>query len=193
MKHLRLALVIALGLLLTAVLPRPAAAATAWALTTAPAAEVRQDTGGRDDLEGRRAPQSERELRRELRRLNREIRRAEQIERQRARKGNAPVGDTAPGTARGSERKRGMAVASLVIGIAMFPLALVGGAIVFVPAATCAIVFGSIGRKRAKRYPDLYRGRGMATAGMILGLVGGGLIAVGLLLALFFALIFGGF
>ena len=108
---------------------------------------------GRDEV----APQrSERELRRELRRLGRDIRREE---RKSARGPGAP--------------RKAMAVASLVLGIAAFPL-------YFLPtlglagliSAILALVFGVIARGRARKRPEEYGGRPLATAGFVLGIVG---------------------
>ena len=121
------------------------------------------DTNGQDEL----APaQTERELRRELRRLERDIRREERLARTRsggARAGGGPF----------RRLRRGMAIASLVLGIAAFPL-------YFLPtlglagliSAILALVFGVIARGRARKRPEEYGGRPLATAGFVLGIVG---------------------
>ena len=72
-------------------------------------------------------------------------------------------------------RTSGYAIASLVLGIAgltFFPL---------VPSIL-AVVFG--GKARAEIQSGAARGDGLATAGVILGWVGIGLVALGVLLAL---------
>jgi hypothetical protein len=68
----------------------------------------------------------------------------------------------------------GPAVAALVLGI--ISLVIFCAWYLSVPCAVLAIIFGSVGRKRAARGAT---GRGMATAGIVCGIIG---IALALLL-----------
>jgi hypothetical protein len=61
-----------------------------------------------------------------------------------------------------TQASNGLAVAALVCG-------LVGLVIFWIVLAPLAIIFGSIGRSRAKQGAS---GKGMATAGLVLGIVG---------------------
>ncbi len=69
-------------------------------------------------------------------------------------------------TASDSKLKKGMAVAALVLGIVAFVTSIVG----IVPAIL-AIIFGAIAMKRAKEQPEVFGGRKMAIAGLVLGIV----------------------
>ena len=126
-----------------------------------PSVSIPVDTNGRDGV----APvQTERELRRELRRLGRDIRREER------RAGRAGVGP-----------RRAMAIASMVLGIAAFPLYFVPLAFVGyagLGAAILAIILGAIAKRRAQREPEKYGGRRQAKAGFILGIIGVGILVV---------------
>ena len=77
----------------------------------------------------------------------------------------------------------GQAVASLVLGLIAVPL-MCFWYIAF-PCAVLAIVFGVIGRSKASKQGA--RGKGMATAGLVLGIIGVLLpiLVIGGLLALF--------
>lgn len=63
-------------------------------------------------------------------------------------------------------RNAGVAVASMIFGIAAFVMYFVG--IVLAPVA---IVCGIIGRHKVDDDPAAFKGRGMATAGVVLGFV----------------------
>ena len=63
-------------------------------------------------------------------------------------------------------RNAGVAVASMIFGIAAFVMYVVG--IVLAPVA---IVCGIIGRHKVDDDPTTFKGRGMATAGVVLGFV----------------------
>jgi hypothetical protein len=67
--------------------------------------------------------------------------------------------------------RNGLSIASLVLGILSF-----AGCTVL--TAIPAIITGHIARRRAKREPEIYGGRGMALAGLILGYGGIALIIV---------------
>ena len=67
-------------------------------------------------------------------------------------------------------RTNGFAVAALVLGILMSGI-----------TSVLAIIFGFIARAQIKRSQDAERGRGIATAGIVLGFVG---IAASILLAI---------
>jgi uncharacterized membrane protein YvbJ len=60
-----------------------------------------------------------------------------------------------------TERTSGLAVASLVLGIVSFG---------FNPLAVLAIIFGAVAMSQTRKNPNL-RGRGMAVAGLVLGIV----------------------
>ena len=66
-------------------------------------------------------------------------------------------------TPSGARLKTGLGIASLVLGL----LSIVTCFFTGLPA----IITGHIARSRAKRYPDIYGGRGAALAGLILGYV----------------------
>ena len=73
-----------------------------------------------------------------------------------------------------------MAVVSLVLGIASyFVIPLLG--------AIAAIITGNLARKEIRQNPENLTGEGMAKWGMILGWVNVGLSAIGVCVALFFA------
>jgi hypothetical protein len=67
-----------------------------------------------------------------------------------------------------TERTNSLAIAALVCGIAQ----LIG----LLPLAIAAIVCGHLARRKIRRTGE--RGRGLATAGLILGYIGVGLLAV---------------
>jgi uncharacterized membrane protein YvbJ len=74
----------------------------------------------------------------------------------------APARRTAPAAAEES-RTSGMAIAALIMGIVAF--------IFFGPLAILAIIFGAIGINQTNKDPNL-KGKGMAVAGMVLGIIG---------------------
>jgi len=80
----------------------------------------------------------------------------------------APAPAPAPRAAAG-EKTSGMAIAALVTGIAGF--------IFFGILSILAIIFGAIGIRQTNKDPSL-KGRGMAVAGLVLGILGvaGGII-----------------
>ena len=80
-------------------------------------------------------------------------------------------------SANDSKLKKGMAVAALVLGIVAFVTSFVG-----IAAAILAIIFGAIGMKRAREQPEVFGGRKMAIAGLVLGIVYLSIIAVFLLI-----------
>ena len=65
----------------------------------------------------------------------------------------------------GSKLKKGMAIAALVLGIISFFASFVG-----IATAVLAIILGAIAKKRAKDNPEIYGGKKMANAGLILGI-----------------------
>ncbi len=73
----------------------------------------------------------------------------------------APAAAPAKRAAAG-EKTSGIAIAALVMGIAAF--------VVFGPLAILAIIFGAIGISQANKDPSL-KGKGMAKAGLVLGIV----------------------
>jgi hypothetical protein len=79
--------------------------------------------------------------------------------------------------------KKGFAIASLVCGL-LFWLGFPGFIL-----SILAIVFGIIQLKNIKKTPGQYGGRGMAIAGLILGIIG---IVVFLVLTLVLGLLFAG-
>lgn len=70
----------------------------------------------------------------------------------------------APAPAATGQRTSGMAIASLVTGIAGF--------VFFGFLGFLAIIFGAIGLNQTSKDPTL-KGRGMAVAGLVLGIIGG--------------------
>ena len=66
----------------------------------------------------------------------------------------------------GATRTDGMSIAAMVCGILCFAVPYVG-----IILAILAIIFGGIGLRRTKSNPDL-KGKGMAIAGLVLGIVG---------------------
>lgn len=62
------------------------------------------------------------------------------------------------------ERTSGMAIAALIMGILAF--------LTFGPLAILAIIFGGIGLSQTGKDPTL-KGRGMAVAGLVLGIIAG--------------------
>jgi hypothetical protein len=78
-----------------------------------------------------------------------------------------PVGATTPSPITSLkavvERRKGLAIASFVLGLASFVLCL--SVITGIPAIIC----GHIARGQARRLPDQYGGAGFASAGLILG------------------------
>jgi hypothetical protein len=70
----------------------------------------------------------------------------------------------APAPAATGERTSGMAVTALIMGILGF--------VFFGPLAILAIIFGGIGLSQTGKDPTL-KGRGMAVAGLVLGIIGG--------------------
>ena len=72
----------------------------------------------------------------------------------------------------------GMAIASLVMGIAGWTLLPLVGSIL-------AIVFGYAARRDIRRWPDALAGEGMAIAGLVLGWIMVGLSVIGLCLGAF--------
>jgi hypothetical protein len=91
---------------------------------------------------------------------------------------------------KGEGEKKGMAIAALALGVLSFLVGFIPGiGLIAIPAAICALVFGVIGRKKAKENPGEYGGKGMALAGMILGIVFLGILLLGILfIAALFAL-----
>ena len=73
-------------------------------------------------------------------------------------------------------KKVGLAIASLLVGILGFPF---GGGIL-------ALIFGVIQLSRIRMQPDVYGGKGMAIAGLIIGIIG----VIFLFLLLFLSLLF---
>jgi hypothetical protein len=69
-------------------------------------------------------------------------------------------------------RTNNFAVASLVLGIVGVLMCFL-----FVPSIL-AVIFGAVGLSQIKQQPFVYRGRGLATAGLVLGLIGVALIAL---------------
>jgi hypothetical protein len=66
-------------------------------------------------------------------------------------------------------------VASLVLGIVGVMLCFL-----FVPSVL-AVIFGAVALSQIKQQPLIYRGRGLAIAGLVLGLIGVALIVVTLI------------
>ena len=65
-----------------------------------------------------------------------------------------------------SKLKKGLAVAALVLGILAFLTSIVG-----IVLAILAVIFGALALKRIREEPELYGGRKMAIAGLVLGIV----------------------
>ena len=77
------------------------------------------------------------------------------------------------------QTRKGLAIASLVLGIiSILPLGLFGVAAVALIAAIAAIVLGSVALHKIKKEPAIYRGKGMAVAGIITSALSLLLIAV---------------
>jgi len=75
--------------------------------------------------------------------------------------------------------RKGLAIASLVLGIiSILPLGLFGVAAVALIAAIAAIVLGCVALNKIKKEPAIYRGKGMAIAGIITSALSLLLIAV---------------
>jgi uncharacterized membrane protein YvbJ len=81
----------------------------------------------------------------------------------------APARQAAPTPAATGERTSGMAIAALIMGILGF--------LFFGLLSILAIIFGAIGISQTNKDPYL-KGKGMATAGLVLGIIGivGGII-----------------
>lgn len=71
-----------------------------------------------------------------------------------------------------------LAVASLVVGVSGLVIGLLLSGIIGVLAGIVGIVFGFIALKRIKDNPDEYKGKGMALAGLISGIVITALLAI---------------
>jgi len=65
-------------------------------------------------------------------------------------------------------KRHGLAVSSLVFGILSFPGLLIGIGFLF---ALLAIIFGAVASGKIKRSGGFYTGKGMAKAGLILGII----------------------
>jgi len=83
-------------------------------------------------------------------------------------------------------KRHGLAVASMVLGIVGFLTASVGFGLIL---CLLAVIFGSIARKKIKNSGGFYTGKGMAIAGLVLGIIPLAVFVV----ALFIALALGGF
>jgi len=81
-----------------------------------------------------------------------------------------------------AQEKKGLAIASLVLGL-FFWMGLIG-----MVCSILAIIFGAIQLKNIKKSPKQYSGRGMAIAGIVLGIVGILLILVTSILAYIFVM-----
>ncbi|MBA7578872.1 hypothetical protein ES708_20738 [subsurface metagenome] len=85
----------------------------------------------------------------------------------------APAAAPAPAKrAAAGEKTSGFAIAALVMGIV--------GVIFFGPLAILAIIFGAIGISQIGKDPSL-KGRGMAVAGLVLGIIAGAFWIIGLI------------
>jgi hypothetical protein len=75
----------------------------------------------------------------------------------------------------GGPRMSGLAITSLVTGCIAMPLMLVQCCCAFLPLSSplglTAIITGAIGISQTNKNPQLYRGRGLAIAGLILGCI----------------------
>jgi len=83
------------------------------------------------------------------------------------------------------DKKKGMAIASLQLGVLSIlgylgAMSILGALII--PAGILAIVFGALAKKRAKKQPEIYGGRGMAIAGMVCGIASLSVILIGVVL-----------
>jgi len=73
----------------------------------------------------------------------------------------------------GEPKTNGLAIASMILGILSFLTFY--GAFLF---GLLAIIFGAIALKKIKSFPDNFKGKGMAKAGLICGIVALGLIII---------------
>lgn len=78
------------------------------------------------------------------------------------------------------QKNSGFAIASLILGISSLPFSFLCLGIVFAPAA---VVFGHLARGQIRKQPERLTGKGMATAGLVLGYIGLGLTVLVVLLA----------
>jgi hypothetical protein len=85
------------------------------------------------------------------------------------------------------EQQKGMAIASMVLGITSLVLFFFFGFIL----AVIAIVLGHIHLSNMKKEPEQYTGRGMAVAGLATGYVSIGFVVLGLVIAGGAAALFG--
>lgn len=90
--------------------------------------------------------------------------------------GYGPPGGFGYGAAGGDGPKTsGLAIASLVTGCIAMPLMLVQCCCAFLPLSSplglTAIITGAIGISQTNKSPHLYKGRGLAIAGLILGCI----------------------
>jgi VIT1/CCC1 family predicted Fe2+/Mn2+ transporter len=58
-----------------------------------------------------------------------------------------------------------------------------------IACAICAITFSIIGKRRIKKHPEMFKGKGFAIAGLVLGLIETGLLVLTLLWVVFFLLL----
>lgn len=72
-----------------------------------------------------------------------------------------------------ARRTSGLAIASMVLGILW----------IYWIGSILAVIFGHVAMSQTNRDPSL-RGKGMATAGLVLGYIGVGLLAIGMLVAI---------
>jgi hypothetical protein len=86
-------------------------------------------------------------------------------------------------TTYGEPKLDGLAIASLATGVGGLVIGLLLSGVIGILAGIVGIVLGGISILRMKRDPDKYRGKGMAWAGMICGIVVVGLFII--LIALF--------
>ena len=140
--------------------PVPGAGAVASVATARGPVTVGVDTNGRDEVP---RELSEREARREIRALEREIRREERLLDGKSR-GRGGDGGRGRGRGRSGARANGMAVAGFVLALAFLYIGPVGSVL--------GIVFGAIGLRRSRREPERYGRREMAKAALIIGIVG---------------------
>lgn len=73
-----------------------------------------------------------------------------------------PALAAAPAPPPGASQQQGLAVGALVCGLVCF---------VFPPLSIVAIILGAIGMNQAERSPQTHGGKGMAVAGLVLGLI----------------------
>ncbi|MBI2850700.1 MAG: DUF4190 domain-containing protein [Chloroflexi bacterium] len=64
-----------------------------------------------------------------------------------------------------TKKRRGFAIASLIFGI-------IGGYPLASSASIVAVILGHVALSKLKNNPDIYSGKGLAIAGLILGYVG---------------------